>query len=93
MRAIVRRHLASFAAIGLLGLTACPEEIKAPVAKIGGDTNGSVNVAVRLNGSASSDPQGLSLTYNWRITSQDPPTTQTSPLPGIIRLTSVAEVC
>ncbi|MFZ5862833.1 MAG: CARDB domain-containing protein [Nitrospirota bacterium] len=54
-------------ALGSAGLTITPSPNSAPVANAGPDQVGYVGQSMALDGTASSDPNGDTLTYAWRI--------------------------
>ncbi|HET6637762.1 MAG TPA: PKD domain-containing protein [Gemmatimonadota bacterium] len=64
----VRGHVSHFTVISAAVEEEEPPPNRAPVASAGGDQNGTVGAQVTLSGSASSDPDGDTLTFEWRTT-------------------------
>lgn len=64
----VRGHVSHFTVISAAVEDEEPPPNRAPVANAGADQTGTVGAQVTLSGSASSDPDGDALTFEWRTT-------------------------
>lgn len=72
-------------AVTLAVLTACATEVKAPTASVVASLSVNTGAVAQLDGSASSDPAGRTLTYDWSFTAVPPGSTAALNDPSIAK--------
>jgi hypothetical protein len=64
----LRMRTSPLVAVALAALTACATEVKAPTASVVASLSINTGAVAQLDGSASSDPAGRTLSYDWSFT-------------------------
>jgi PKD repeat protein len=81
----LRMRTSPLIAVTLAVLTACATEVKAPTASVVASLSVNSGAVAQLDGSASSDPAGRTLTYDWSFTAVPPGSTAALNDPSIAK--------